>query len=371
MQVISKAQKLSRVLSSQFLIHSPKSLSPIDVQQQQRTWIQHSLFSLPIQTASFSSSSSSSSSAPSESVKEVYDKMLKSVKETQSMPPNAWLWSLIEKCSNSEDIKLLFDILQHLRIFRLSNLRIHDNFNCNLCREVTRACVRVGALDYGKKALWKHNVYGLTPTVGSAHFLLLHAKEQNDSKLMVDVMKLLKKNNLPLQPGTADIVFSICYNTDNWELMTKYSKKFVRAGVKLRQTSFDLWMDFAAKIGDTESLWKIEKLRSESMKHHTLATGFSCAKGFLLERKPESAAAIIQVLYQTLSDAKKAGITDELQKLVSKWPLEVIQRQKEEDRKVLASALKTDLSLMVTGLTQLGLQMRVNFEDLEAESVPS
>lgn len=25
-------------------------------------------------------------------------------------------------------------------------------------------------------------------------------------------------------------------------------------------------------------LWKIEKLRSESMKHHTLATGFSCAK---------------------------------------------------------------------------------------------
>lgn len=30
--------------------------------------------------------------------------------------------------------------------------------------------------------------------------------------------------------------------------------------------------------GDTESLWKIEKLRSDSMKRHTLATGFSCAK---------------------------------------------------------------------------------------------
>ncbi|KAK6930114.1 hypothetical protein RJ641_004208, partial [Dillenia turbinata] len=273
------------------------------------------------------------------------DKMLKSVKETRSMPPNAWLWSLIEKCSNSEDIKLLFDILQHHRRFRLSNLRIHDNFNCNLCREVTCACVRVGALDHGKKALWKHNVYGLTPT--------LHAKEQNDSKLMVQVMKLLKKNHLPLQPGTADIVFSICYNTDNWELMTKYSKKFVRAGVKLRQTSFDLWMDFAAKIGDTESLWKIEKLRSELMKQHTLATGFSCAKGFLLERKPESAAAIIQVLYETLSDAKREGITDELRKLV------------------LATALKTDLFLMVTGPTELGLQMRVNLEDLNAESVPS
>lgn len=25
----------------------------------------------------------------------------------------------------------------------------------------------------GKKTLWKHNVYGLTPTVGSAHALLV------------------------------------------------------------------------------------------------------------------------------------------------------------------------------------------------------
>ena len=31
-------------------------------------------------------------------------------------------------------------------------------------------------------------------------------------------------------------------------------------------------------VGDTESLWKIEKLRSETMKQHTLATGLSCAK---------------------------------------------------------------------------------------------
>jgi len=30
--------------------------------------------------------------------------------------------------------------------------------------------------------------------------------------------------------------------------------------------------------GDTKSLWTIEKLRSETMKQHTLATGFSCAK---------------------------------------------------------------------------------------------
>ena len=50
-------------------------------------------------------------------VKEVYDKMLDSIKVKRSAPPNAWLWSLIEKCKSQDDIKLLFDILQKLRVF--------------------------------------------------------------------------------------------------------------------------------------------------------------------------------------------------------------------------------------------------------------
>lgn len=32
---------------------------------------------------------------------------------------------------------------------RLSNLRIHSNFNCHLCLRVTEACVRANCLDYG------------------------------------------------------------------------------------------------------------------------------------------------------------------------------------------------------------------------------
>lgn len=89
----------------------------------------------------------------------------------------------------------------------------------------------------GKKVLWKHNVYGLSPSVASAHHLLVsvasessirlvnsfaasflqifivsihlqsYAKEHKDALLMVEIMKLVKRNNLPLQPGTADIVF--------------------------------------------------------------------------------------------------------------------------------------------------------------------
>lgn len=89
----------------------------------------------------------------------------------------------------------------------------------------------------GKMALWKHNVYGLSPSVASAHHLLVsmasesstrlinsfaasflqifivavhlqsYAKDHKDAQLMVEIMKLVKRNDLPLQPGTADIVF--------------------------------------------------------------------------------------------------------------------------------------------------------------------
>lgn len=52
-----------------------------------------------------------------EAVKELYDKMLESVVGKRTMPPNAWLWSMLENCKNNDDIKLLFDILENLRRF--------------------------------------------------------------------------------------------------------------------------------------------------------------------------------------------------------------------------------------------------------------
>lgn len=315
--------------------------------------------------ASFSSEAAAETKVETtEAVKELYDKILKSVNVQRTAPPNAWLWSLLEKCANVEDIKLLFDVLQNLRRFRLSNLRIHENFNENLCREVTKACVRVGAIDFGKKALWKHNVYGLTPSVGSAHHLLMYAKQNNDANLMVEVMKLLKTNDVQLQAGTADLIFSICYNTDEWDLISKYSKRFIREGVQLRETSFDAWMEFSAQRGDTKSLWYIEKLRSNTGRRHNLSTGFSCAKASLLERRPENAAVIIHSLSQMLSEAKKPGILVELQKLVSDWTVKVTKCQKEEDRKDLAAALQADIPAMITKLVELGLEVNVNTEDL-------
>lgn len=314
--------------------------------------------------ASFSTEAGTVESSVTESVKELYDKILKSVVDQRSAPPNAWLWSLIQSCANREDANLLFDILQRLRIFRLSNLRIHENFNCALCQEITKACVRVGAVDLGKKVLWKHSVYGLTPNIGSAHHLLLFAKQHNDVKLLVEIMNLVKKNDLILQPGTADIVFSICSQTDNWDLICKYGKRFVKAGVKLRKTSFDTWMEFASKIGDVDALWKIEKIRSEIVKEHTLGSGLSCAKGFLIDHKPEDAAAVIHLLNQTVPDSRRQKFMAELQKLVADWPLEVIKRQKDERRKELAATLQHDIPAMLSALSNMGLKLDVNVEDL-------
>ncbi|KAK9933696.1 hypothetical protein M0R45_020876 [Rubus argutus] len=72
-------------------------------------------------------------------------------------------------------------------------------------------------------------------------------------------------------------------------------------------------------------------------------------------------------LLQNLPDAKKSSIAVELQKLVSEWPLEVIKRQKEEDRKALAVSLSSDIPVMVSGLSNTGLEVNVNMEDLTSK----
>ncbi|CAN6226489.1 unnamed protein product [Urochloa humidicola] len=352
----------ARGFSSYF---APQSSANLKLPAMASQWLSEKSVHYQMATAHFSTEASGVEAAdhPTEAVEEMYQKMLKSV-EAETMPPNAWMWSMISSCSNKEDIKLLFQILQKLRVFRLSNLRINANFNDHLCMKVTEACARVGTLDYGLKALWKHNVYGITPTIGSAHYLLQHAKTLNDTKLMENIMQVLRRNSLPLQPGTADIVFSICYNADRWDLLSKYADRFVKAGVKLHRTAFDIWMEFAAKVGDSQSIWNINSLRGKSIKHYTLATGFACAKGSLLDRKPENAAAMIKLLYKHLPDQKKPFVKDELEKLIAEWPAEVIKRQKKDDRKAMEEALIKDIPMMVDCLTKSGLDIPVDLEKL-------
>ncbi|XP_010488160.1 PREDICTED: uncharacterized protein LOC104766043 [Camelina sativa] len=378
MQYLSHSRKIARVLKPLSLVEADLrfvSNSSHAVQWPSHRSLSHSVSpgmdtcsQLYAQSPMMGSRANFSSEAkhvenPTEAVKELHGKILDSVNVKRSMPPNAWLWSLIENCRNEDDVSFLFDVLQNLRRFRLSNLRIHENFNCNLCRQVAKTCVSVGAINHGKRALWKHNVHGLTPSVASAHHLLSYALEHKDAKLMDEVMKLLKTSNLPLQPGTADLVLRICHDTDNWDLLAKYSKKFCKAGVKLRKTTFDVWMEFAARRGDTESLWNVDKLRSETYTQHTLSGAFSCAKGFLLEHKPKEAAAVIQIICQAYPDEKKSSLEAEFKKLVNEWPVDVIKHQNEEDKKAVVASLKSDIPAMVNALVTSGLRVNVNLDE--------
>ncbi|KAL2557732.1 uncharacterized protein Fot_02471 [Forsythia ovata] len=61
--------------------------------------------------APYSTEASSVDNDSTGTAKEVCDKMLICVAEKRTAAPNAWLWLLVERCSNNEDIKLPFDIL--------------------------------------------------------------------------------------------------------------------------------------------------------------------------------------------------------------------------------------------------------------------
>ncbi|KAJ8766293.1 hypothetical protein K2173_022352 [Erythroxylum novogranatense] len=370
MQVLSNARRLTNIsfLSSDFhFLISPHISQNHHFLTGNCSPISHPLYARVSQLALFSTSGET---APSDDVKELHGKIIDLLTVKRSSVPNSWIGTMVTSCRNRNDIELLFDTLHNLRIFRLSSQHIHKNFNYSLCREVTKACTRAGALDYGKKTLSRHNVYGLSPTIGSAHNLLGYAKDHSDTKLMVDILQRMKLNDVALQPGTADLVFSICYNSKDWNLISKCSNKFLKAGVKLRGTAFDLWMDFAAKRGDVEALWEINNIRSESIKYHSLLSAFSCAKALILEGKPGDAATIVHVLYQALPDNKKSDILVQLQRLVGEWPLDVIKHQKEDNRKAVAASLKSNIPAMVTDLTNLGLEVNVNLEDLTTKEIP-
>ncbi|XP_047249852.1 uncharacterized protein LOC107878299 isoform X1 [Capsicum annuum] len=76
---------------------------------------------------------------------------------------------------------------------------------------------------------------------------------------------------------------------------------------------------------------------------------------------------VIKIKAKTVPDSRRQKFIDELQKLVEEWPLEVIKRQKDEKRKELAATLQHDLPTMLSALSNMGLKLNVNVEDLTRE----
>lgn len=80
---------------------------------------------------------------------------------------------------------------------------------------------------------------------------------------------------------------SFCYNTNQWETLCKYARKFVKAGVKLRRSSYDIWMEFAARVG------KLNRIKNVAMlSYHHLVTSIFCYSTWSGPRWPKPAAEL-------------------------------------------------------------------------------
>ncbi|KAJ4881187.1 Uncharacterized protein Rs2_38242 [Raphanus sativus] len=117
---------------------------------------------------------------------------------------------------------------------------------------------------------------------------------------------------------------------NKWDLLAKYSKKFSKDRVKLRKTTFDVSMDFAAKRAYT--------------------------------RRVSSLKVNLKKLLPSSSLSARHMVT-EFKKLVNEWPVEVIRHQAEEDKKALADSLKSVIPSMVNVLLSSGLNVSVDLDE--------
>lgn len=301
--------------------------------------------------------------SPTEAVKELYQKIVKSL-ESKTFPPNTWRDALLGKCKNAEDVKLAFEILEKLRIFKMACLWQPGNWPQQITSAVASASVRGNAPDIGLRTLWRHNYYGLTPSIAAAHSLLLYAKEKKNITLMRKILQTMEKNLLKPQPKTADIVLSICYDNQQWKLISIYAKQFLKDGLKLHRDAYDIWISTAAKLGNTLEVWKIQELRSLSGYKHTIPSAFSCAKAHLLKWQPKEAAEVIfQLSQDNQSELKKKDVSKELDLLVDKWPATVIFLRRRDRRKAISTELKQCISLMFNCLSNMGFNVPFNAEE--------
>lgn len=296
---------------------------------------------------------------PTEAVQELHLKIIDSVK-AKVMPPNAWRDSLLKNCKNKEDVELAFEVLEKLRKFNWQC----SNWAQQITLAVVSACIRANSPHLGLRTLQSRNIYGLKPCVGAAHSLLLYAKEQKNISFVKEVLQTMKKNFIKPQPTTADIIFRICEDTEHWLLMSNIAKKFIKNGVKLHPRAYDIWISSAAKLGNTQQVWKIQELRLLFGLQHTIPSAFSCAKAYLLKWQPQEAAEVILELNQEdLSDSKKKWVYEELQSLVDEWPAEVIARRDKGRRKALATELKDCISMMFNYLLNKGINVSLDVEE--------
>lgn len=284
--------------------------------------------------------------ACSSEVQDIHKKITNEIQGKRTVPLSL-LRTLLEQCKVPEDVALAFQVLQDYRIYRSSKARVKQNFNENIAVLVVLASLRTRAYDLGLKALWKHNVYGLSPCLGTAHLFLSHAKHEKDLDLMQKTFKVMTENSLMPTSQTADIMIRLCKEKDDLKLMLDLAREFLENGVRLSPPVFDILISTAANFGCIEETFKVQSWREEAGLNHTIASVFALAKAHILQGKPHAAVELISTHCQDTVKVNKY-----LTMLVRAWPSELLSRKEEIKQEDSFSTLRENVLSLVEALSK-------------------
>ncbi|KAH7302755.1 hypothetical protein KP509_23G085800 [Ceratopteris richardii] len=250
-------------------------------------------------------------------IKVLYEKFRDEVQGKRPVPREI-LCSILEQCNSKEDVKLAFKLLQELRVHRASKNRIKHNFKDHISALAVSASLRSKSYGLGLRALWKHNVYGLSPNLHNAHLFLSHAMKEKDMDLMRRTFETMLKNMIIPTTQTADILIRICRDNQEIELMFTLADEFLQNEIKLGSSVYDILISTAANFGDIEKCFKAQKWRENAGLDHTMASSFAIAKAYILKGEPQVA---VDIVMKHCKD--KARINKYLDMLVKSWPAEL------------------------------------------------
>lgn len=256
-------------------------------------------------------------------LKELHDRFTTEVQGKRTVPLKL-LRNILEQCNSTEDVDLAFRIMKDYRVYRSSKARVKQNFNQNISTLAISASLRSRSYGLGLKALWKHNVFGLSPTIENAHMFLSHARKEKDMDLMKKTLRTMLKNLVMPTAQTAEIVIRICKDSGDLNLMFNWADEFLQNGVMLSSPVFDILIATAANFGFVEKVFEAQKWREEAGLDHTMASAFAIAKAHILQGEPQIGVDLIAKYSKD-----KVKVQKYLTMLVRAWPSELVSKKEQ------------------------------------------
>ncbi|KAI5065764.1 hypothetical protein GOP47_0018388 [Adiantum capillus-veneris] len=271
--------------------------------------------------------------------------------------PLALMRRILEECNSTGEVELAFQTLQKYRIHRSSKGRVKHNFNENISALAVSASLKSKTYELGLKALWKHNVYGLSPNIQTAHMFLSHARQERNMGLMKKTFETMLKNLIIPTTQTAEIMIRICKDNKDINFMFTLADEFLQNEVKLGSSVFDILIATAANFGDVEKVFKAQKWREDAGFDHTTASAFAIAKAHILQGEPQIG---VDVIAKNCKD--KVKVNKYLMMLVQSWPVQLLAKKEDVKQEGQDHMLKENVLLFANALSKQFRGVSINAE---------